>query len=89
MKLTRTFNTALRLPWMVCVALTAGAAWAAPSPAPDPTVRAYFQQHGLKCHDADLEKGDFRIDNLSPKVGFEDTLVLWSGALDRTLGVRI
>ncbi len=84
MKLTRTFNTALRLPWMVCVALTAGAAWAAPSAAPDPKVRAYFQQHCLKCHDVDAEKGDFRIDNLSPKVGFEDTLVLWSGELGRT-----
>ena len=84
MKLTRTFNTVLRLPWMVCVALTAGAAWAAPSAALDPKVRVYSQQHCLKCHDADAEKGDFRIDNLSPKVGFEDTLVLWSGEFGRT-----
>ena len=84
MKLTRRFNTVLRLPWMVCVALTAGAAWAAPSAALDPKVRVYSQQHCLKCHDADAEKGDFRIDNLSPKVGFEDTLVLWSGEFGRT-----
>lgn len=41
----------------------------APAAALDPKVQAYFEQHCLKCHDADAHKGDFRIDNLSPKVG--------------------
>jgi hypothetical protein len=64
---------------MVCVALTAGAAWAAPSGNSDPKVPVYFQQHCLKCQDAAAEKGDLRIDHLSPKVDFGDTLVQWSG----------
>lgn len=38
----------------------------------DPQVSAYFEEHCLKCHDADVQKGDFRMDNLSPKVGFEN-----------------
>ena len=52
---------------------TPGAAWAASSAALDPKIHAYFEQYCLKCHDADSEKGDFRIDNLSAKIGFEDT----------------
>ena len=48
------------------------AAWSA-APALDSKVRAYLETHCLKCHDADVQKGDFRIDNLSPKIGFEDT----------------
>jgi len=58
---------------MVCFALSAREAVAAPAAALDPKVRSYFQQHCLKCHDAKVQKGDFRIDNLSPKVGFENT----------------
>lgn len=27
----------------------------------------------MNCHGAERRKGDFRIDNLSPKVGFEKT----------------
>ncbi|MFN0076970.1 MAG: DUF1592 domain-containing protein [Prosthecobacter sp.] len=38
----------------------------------DPQVSTYFEQHCLKCHDADVQKGDFRLDTLSPKVGFEN-----------------
>jgi hypothetical protein len=55
------------------VLLTTHAVLAAPSSTLDPKVQAYFEQHCLKCHDADAEKGDFRIDNLSPKIGLEDT----------------
>jgi len=73
MKPKRTFSTGLRLTSMVCFALSAREAMAAPAAALDPKVQAYFEQHCLKCHDADAEKGDFRIDTLSPKVGFEDT----------------
>jgi hypothetical protein len=39
----------------------------------DPKVQAYFVQHCLKCHGAEAKKDDFRIDTLSPKVGFEST----------------
>jgi len=46
---------------------------AAPVAKLDPKVHAYFETHCLKCHDEDSEKGDFRIDNLSPKIGFDDT----------------
>jgi mono/diheme cytochrome c family protein len=53
--------------------LTTHGVLAAPSAALDPKVQAYFEQHCLKCHDAEVQKGDFRIDNLSPKVGFENT----------------
>ena len=87
MKLTRTFNIVLRLPWMVCVALTAGAAWAAPSGNSDPKVPVYFHQHCLKCQDADAEKGDLRIDHLSPKVGFGTRLR--SGAANLAAPVRV
>jgi hypothetical protein len=49
--------------------LITGAAWAEPL---DPTVRVYLEQHCLKCHDAEVQKGDFRLDNLSAKVGMEN-----------------
>lgn len=39
----------------------------------DPKMEAFLENHCMKCHDEDSEKGDFRLDNLSPKVGFEDT----------------
>ena len=36
-------------------------------------VAAYFEQHCVDCHGPEKQKGDFRIDTLSPKVGFENT----------------
>ena len=72
MKPTRAFNAALRLTSAVCVALTVGAASAAPSASLAPKVQTYLEQHCLKCHGADAAKDDFRIDTLSAKVGFED-----------------
>ncbi|MCB1277955.1 DUF1592 domain-containing protein [Prosthecobacter sp.] len=39
----------------------------------DLQVSAYFEEHCTKCHDEDVQKGDFRVDNLSHKVGFENT----------------
>ena len=39
----------------------------------DPKVDAYFKAHCVGCHGKDVAKNDFRIDNLSPKVGFENT----------------
>jgi len=75
MTVSRTSNTTMRSSFTLTFILTlaAGAVIAAPSAALDPKVQAYFDQHCLKCHDADAAKGDFRIDNLSAKVGFEDT----------------
>lgn len=39
----------------------------------DPKVRAYFKTHCLVCHSESSKTSDFRIDNLSTKVGFENT----------------
>lgn len=39
----------------------------------DPKVRAYLETHCVSCHGAKQAKNDFRVDNLSPKVGFENT----------------
>ncbi len=36
-------------------------------------VRGYLEAHCTECHDADTQKGEFRIDTLSGKVGFENT----------------
>ena len=67
-------NRAL-LPCLATALLAAfcGAGKAAPASVLDPQVQSYFEQHCLKCHDADVQKGDFRMDTLSPKVGFENT----------------
>jgi hypothetical protein len=39
----------------------------------DPNVGAYFEKHCVTCHGAEKQKGEFRIDTLSTKVGFENT----------------
>jgi hypothetical protein len=39
----------------------------------DPKVRAYLDSYCVECHDANVQKGDFRIDTLSAKIGIEDT----------------
>ena len=46
---------------------------AAPVTALDPKVGTYIEQHCYDCHDSTTQKGDFRMDNLSPKVGIENT----------------
>ena len=38
-----------------------------------PEIQTYLDTHCLTCHDAESSKGDFRIDNLSTKIGFEDS----------------
>ncbi len=45
----------------------------APAATLDPAVTTYFEQHCNKCHDAEVQKGEFRLDTLSSKVGFENT----------------
>lgn len=69
-----------RLPPLLLLSLATsvacfGSAWGA-SAVPsqlDAQVSAYIEKHCLECHDADTQKGDFRMDNLSPKVGHENT----------------
>ncbi len=39
----------------------------------DQVVRPFLQKHCVECHDAEVQKGEFRVDNLSPKVGTENT----------------
>ena len=46
---------------------------AAPSGGLEPKVQAYFESHCVDCHGEDEQKGNFRIDTLSPKIGFENT----------------
>ena len=39
----------------------------------DKVVQPFLQKHCVECHDAETQKGEFRVDNLSPKVGTENT----------------
>lgn len=39
----------------------------------DPMVQTYLERYCMECHDADVQKGEFRVDNLSHKIGLEDT----------------
>ncbi len=39
----------------------------------DKVVQPFLQKHCVECHDAEVQKGDFRVDNLSPKVGTENS----------------
>lgn len=48
-------------------------AWAAPAAALDANVHGFFGQYCVRCHGPEKQKGDFRIDLLSPKVGYENT----------------
>ncbi len=36
-------------------------------------VQPFLKKHCVECHGADVQKGDFRVDNLSSKVGTENT----------------
>ncbi len=39
----------------------------------EPNVQAYLEKHCVNCHGPEKQKGEFRIDTLSTKVGFENT----------------
>jgi len=39
----------------------------------DSKVQGYIESYCMSCHDAETQKGDFRIDTLSAKVGIENT----------------
>lgn len=61
-----------RLLWLGLVFATS-TLQAAPTTVLDPKLGTYLEQHCYDCHDGMTKKGDFRIDNLSPKIGFENT----------------
>jgi len=75
--MTMTIGLLTRRALLLGVLLPASAAPAAVQTAPavalDPKVGEYLEQHCYDCHDATTQKGDFRIDTLSPKVGVENT----------------
>lgn len=48
----------------------------------DPAATRFLKSYCLRCHDEVSQEGDFRIDNLSPKVGFEDT-PQWAEIMER------
>ena len=54
-------------------AILASSLAAAPTAGLDPKAGAYFEKHCVSCHGPEKQKGEFRIDTLSPKVGFENT----------------
>ena len=47
--------------------------WAQPAGTLAPKADRFFKAHCIRCHGEEKQEGDFRIDTLSPKVGFEDT----------------
>lgn len=59
---------ALGFAWLFAV----GSAVAA-EPALDAKVKAFLDAHCLSCHGPKVAKSEFRVDTLSPKVGFENT----------------
>lgn len=71
-----------RFPLTLILTILASASWAPSSPALEPSVQTYLNQYCQRCHDAEVQKGDFRVDNLSPKVGFEST-PQWLEILER------
>ena len=48
----------------------------------DEAVGKYMQAHCVKCHGADKQEGEFRVDTLSKNVGIDDT-ALWAEVRER------
>ena len=48
----------------------------------DTDVQPYFQAHCLRCHGAEKQEGDFRLDTLSRQVGRENT-PQWAEVMER------
>lgn len=64
---------ALLLSLVPLLLAAAGRSCAAEPGGLEPKVQAYFEKHCVNCHGAEKQKGEFRIDTLSKKVGFENT----------------
>ncbi|MDF1810651.1 MAG: DUF1592 domain-containing protein [Verrucomicrobiales bacterium] len=45
-------------------------------------IQPFLDRHCVRCHDADKQKGDFRIDELSREIGLKDT-PLWAEVMER------
>ncbi|MFT5469016.1 MAG: mono/diheme cytochrome c family protein [Verrucomicrobiales bacterium] len=45
-------------------------------------LQPFLEQHCLRCHGEKKQKGDLRIDQLSQRIGFEDT-TLWAEVMER------
>ena len=58
---------------LVLLLAAGGRLVAALPPGLEPGVQTYLEQHCVKCHGAEKQKGEFRVDTLSMKVGFENT----------------
>lgn len=58
---------------MLLASTAQAAVQSAPGAGLDPKLNSYLEQHCYDCHDATTQKGDFRIDTLSSKIGFENT----------------
>ena len=39
--------------------------------------QAFFKTYCLRCHDANKQKGDFRLDTLKREFGVETTAQMW------------
>ncbi|MEQ1826566.1 MAG: DUF1592 domain-containing protein [Pirellula sp.] len=52
------------------------------SPNSEIEIRPFLQKHCFKCHSGDKHEGDFRIDNLSQKIGIED-VPQWAEIMER------
>jgi hypothetical protein len=48
----------------------------------DKTVQPFLQEHCDRCHNADKQKGDFRLDTLSRKIGVENN-PQWQEVMER------
>ena len=64
----------------MCLLLTSGSASAQSSFEKD--LQPYLKTHCIRCHNAEKQEGDFRIDRLSPEVGMKDTQH-WAEIIER------
>ena len=65
---------------LMCLLLTSGMASAQSSF--DKDLQPYLKTHCIRCHGAQKQEGDFRIDRLSPEVGMKDTQH-WAEIIER------
>src|SRR4051794_26073981 len=72
----------LRRALLLASALFAVSPFAKAAGLPEPTVQKFMEEHCINCHGPDKQKGDFRIDTLSPKVGFENN-PQWQEIIER------
>jgi mono/diheme cytochrome c family protein len=47
-------------------------------------VQPFLKKHCVECHDAKVQKGDFRLDTLKPDITAADSRTMWKAVMDRT-----